>query len=781
MHWLLRMRKIFLTVAALFFSVSAQAHVSAVPFPEIGSLRDVVQNAAFAIFQTYAGPPQIFYNIVTDAGAACNNNKVALNTTISITSGTKNLNVPAGPFVSGDAGKTILIAGAGGSGGTYTGTIATFSSATDVILSTNAATTVTATAEDIAFGTDDAPAFTTFNTWALANQASNQVVLTVPSGKVCWFATNTPMFRGVKDLIVEGAGATLSSLNGFSFALGDNNWSSTLGGGGVCQRGLAASDGCSARIQTVSAGASTVTLTSASAASGYISRFSVGKWIMVAGLDQQGLWNSAFGFPPNFRFFEWRQIVSCNASPTVCTGTTITLDRPLTNSYLDTWPQWNAGSNFEADNGGPASIFFMSDQWNTRQEYRGLTLSQSVQINNNGRFITYRNMTATGAGGNCGPIPSQNETWTAYNSNWSGCTMETDKLVGAMTIDGSTIARIDFQSASTDQFTLTNSTITSSIFGTPTRADISDTSIVTFRPGATGYGLTKTVTCTRCNVGTFSNTGGVTPANPASGSMTAGVYSWLNTDETGATPVGAIVLPPKGNIYYRGTIGIFGLFNVSALTQDATNAFAQTNEVGGLPTPSGGVTTFRSHPAPQWTCTTPNSASDPIFKSVCTDSGATALAPLWDYGKRAYAPSATGNIGKILNRGRLVSITIDVTTQSTHTSAITLNATGQFHLATMDQSSWTTFDWVPQINLKQAGTRVITPSGTTCNGVTGPGPGGSCSGDTCVQPASPGCFSSIPAAMWIPDNIDPYAAGTFSGGVDPQFTMTLRTDQGVVP
>lgn len=721
--------------------------------------------------------PQIFYNIVTDAGAACNNDKVALNTTISITSGTKNLNVPSGPFVSGDVGKTILIDGAGSSGGLYTGTIATFSSSTDVILNTNALTTVPATAKDIAWGTDDAPAFTTFNTWALANQGSNQIVLTVPTSKVCWFATNTAMFRGVKDLILEGTGATLSSLNGFTFALGANNWSSTLGGGGVCQRGLAASDGCSARIKTVSASSSTVELTAASFSAGYISRFTVGKWIMIAGLDQQGLWNAPFGFPQNFRFFEWRQITAVCNNTGPCSGTaTITLDSPLTNSYLDTWPQWNAGNNFEADNGGPASIFFMSDQWNTRQEYRGITLSQASQINNNGRFITYRNMTATGAGGNCGPIPSQNVTWTAYNSNWSNCTMETDKLVGTMAIDGSTIARIDFQSSSTDQFTLTNSTITSSILGTPTRADISDTSIVTFRPGATGYGLTKTVTCTRCNVGTFSNTGGVTPTNPASGSMTTGIYSWLNTDETGATPVGAVILPPKGNIYYRasGFLSI-GLFNVSALTQDPTNAFAQTNEVGGLPTPSGGVTAFLSHPAPQWTCTDPNVASDATFKAVCTNDGATALAPLYNYGKRAYAPSTQGNIGIIQNRGRIVSLTVNVTTASTHTSSITLNAASQFNnRATMKQSDWTTFLWGPQINLKQAGTRVITAAGWTCD--TGGGPvGGGCSGDVTTG------AGALPEAVWIADGIDPYVAGTFSGGVDPQFMMTLRTDQGVVP
>jgi hypothetical protein len=92
----------------------------------------------------------------------------------------------------------------------------------------------------------------------------------------------------------------------------------------------------------------------------------------------------------------------------------------------------------------------------------------------------------------------------------------------------------------------------------------------------------------------------------------------------------------------------------------------------------------------------------------------------------------------------------------------------------MDQATWTQYDWVPQINLKQTGTRVITPAGITCNGSAG-----ACAGDTCVQPVS-GCFTP-PSTMWIGGGIDPNVFGTFSGGVNPQFTITLRTNQGIVP
>ena len=70
------------------------------------------------------------------------------------------------------------------------------------------------------------------------------------------------------------------------------------------------------------------------------------------------------------------------------------------------------------------------------------------------------------------------------------------------------------------------------------------------------------------------------------------------------------------------------------------------------------------------------------------------------------------------------------------------------------------YDWWPTINLKVAGERVITPSGVTCNGV----PGG-CSGD--LNMIQNGMGPSLPSKL--------------GGGGAPKFTITARTDQGVVP
>src|SRR4051812_45185237 len=144
---------------------------------------------------------------------------------------------------------------------------------------------------------DDAPAFKAFNTWARTNQGStNQVVLTIPAGSNCVFnsgqtysgvLTENTFASAINNLIVEGTGATLTAgTNGFR-----------LGGGGVCYIGIASASGCSARIQSAAAGSSTVTLTSGSFGSGYLSRFAIGNWIMIGGLDPQGLYNNPFGDP----------------------------------------------------------------------------------------------------------------------------------------------------------------------------------------------------------------------------------------------------------------------------------------------------------------------------------------------------------------------------------------------------------------------------------------------------------------------------------------------------
>lgn len=606
---------------------------------------------------------------------------------------------------------------------------------------------------------DTAPNFKTFNTWALANQGTKQVVLTIPNGSTCLFNSSQSYANGISNawasginnLIVEGTGATITSVGGQGF---------TLGGKGVCQKGLTDAAGCSARINSVSPGATTVTLTSASFAAGYISRFTVNKWIMLGGLDIQGLWNAPYGFPPNNQFFEWRQITAVN------TGTgVITLDRPVTNSYLSTWPNYNGGNNVEADQGGPATIWTVDDTWNAVHEYRGLTMSQSGQINGNLRNLTLRGVTFTGTGG--GNIPSQNESWAAVNTNYGSNSMEVDKLIGTMTMDNVTIAGIQFQSSSVDQFFLKNSTVTT-MSGSPKKSDITDVSIGSLKLGAVAYGVSDGYfNCLRCAVTTFDYQGGgiFQNDNPAVTSMASGVISFANTAETGAQPPGRIYVPNTNVSFAAPGYLSTGIFRVTGITQDPTNVYVQTNQAGGFPT-IGSPIQYRTQPIPAFTCDA--CTGDPILVAMGVQAGATPGAPLNTYSFRSYAPtSAQGLLGTLSAQGKIVSLTIDVTQAYTGSGAATLQVGGQFNnLVTVNQATWTNFTFAPQINLKQAGTRVITPSGVTCNGVSAPT---GCSGDS--------LGTALPNAVWIQTNLTPYMGSTLSGGVNPLFTMTIRTDQ----
>jgi hypothetical protein len=807
----MKMRKWILALAGLLISASAQAHVSAVPFPEIGALQDA-HKAAFSIVQTYLPPAtsQITCNMATGVASVnspcttppslgtCNGDVQTVTRTTSINSASPTLNVSTSTFTVGDVGKTIIVPGAGSGGDSLTATIlaSPAPTATQVTLSANASTTLSSVSTALIYGNDDTPVFAAFNVWALANQSTNQVVQNFAASSSCWFGTQVgggqiKWVAGIKNLLVEGNSSTLDALT-IPFYAGD---AAAGTGSSICHKGLTDVAGCTARIQTVSAGSSTIQLTGASLAAGYISRFSAvagatGNWILVAGLNSQAVLNpNSSGYPPSATYFEWRQITAIN----VGTGV-ITLNSPLTYAYLDTWPNYSSGNSGEADAGGPGTIYAMGANWNTTVEYKNLTIKTLGQLNGSGRNVIWRNVsfagsTPQGPTNNCGAFASMNDSWSAINSNWGPCTIESDKLAVNMTLDTVTANRVDFQSTAITNFTASNSNLTS-LIGTARINTITDTTIGTLKPGSTAYGNSSKFVCTRCTVTTLDTTGGVSQGTLSDYSKVGSVLQFLNSANTGTAPPSRIFAPvgaSNSHVMYivAGSFsGPIGMMNVSALTQDATNTYAQTSDTVAFPPPftsgSGAVccSQIQAHPAPQFTNDTPDIASDPTFYAMSVQNGATPLAPFAQFSKRSFTPSASGILGTMLTMGRLVSITIDVTVASTHSGAITLSPLEQFNNETVNQSTWAPYSWALSINLKQAGKRVITPSGTTCD--TGGGPvGGACAGDTCTTPAS-GCYTP-PAAVWFKSAIRPTAGGGFSGGVNPQFTITIQTDQGVVP
>jgi hypothetical protein len=312
-----------------------------------------------------------------------------------------------------------------------------------------------------------------------------------------------------------------------------------------------------------------------------------------------------------------------------------------------------------------------------------------------------------------------------------------------------------------------NSIVTNRLDGGGKRTEITDSTLKNFGPGIWAYGATSGATiCKRCNIATFNFDFGIFQNDkPSPYSMSGGVISFPNTAASGPAPAQRWAVPGT-NVFWRAPgSGSIGLFQVQAITQDANNTYIRTNEVGGFPT-IGSPIEFASIGSAQFTCDA--CTGDPALVATNIQSGATPLAPLATYSRRSYAPTAASkNLGSLIVKGRLVSLTINVTQAYAGPGTAILNPTGEFHNFTVKQSDWSKYDWWPTINLRVVGERIVTPSGVTCNGVQG-----GCSGDTNL---------TVPEAVWIQQGMDPSLPSMLSGGGTlPRFTITAKTDQGVI-
>lgn len=578
-----------------------------------------------------------------------------------------------------------------------------------------------------------------FNAANAAAQAGNptQFILQIPQGAVCNITTATLYIaKGVKNMTVIGLG-TGATIQGSGAGL---LW---LGGNGV-----ATTSGFSARLQTANAGSSTVTLITPA----QTSLFTSGTWAIITGIDMQG----AGSYPPNPYYFEYVQISS------IGTGT-ISFAAPLVNTYLSTWPLYSAGSGSSADQGGPATLYVLDPTWDTTVLYQNLTIIQAgdAQIYSPGRSITFNNVIFTGT--QC-IVPTENLSYTVINGTMAACDMEVDKMIDTLTITGTNINQLLFQSASVNRLFLTGGTVNSTMNGTPKVSLINGTSFANFGLGALAYGPSTSTVCIACSFATVTaygveDTGGAgNPGVNVTYSMSGGVLTVPNAD-------GPVRWAIPGSVnYWQGQYTNEGFpFTVGSLTQDASNTYVTMVPLpGGFPSiPPVTVSSalyIRSHPAPKFTCISCTGSA------IALDlSQAPAGAPLFSYSKRTFA----GNIltsSLVPVWGRVVSIKINVTTPYTGVqSTLTMNAMGQFFGPTL-QPSGTLFDYAPIINLKTAGLRTITPSGVT----------GAQTGDSGL---------SIGAPIWITQGYQPVVGtniGSENPSVYPSVTIEFITDQNIM-
>lgn len=529
-------------------------------------------------------------------------------------------------------------------------------------------------------------------TWQ-STHAGQLIQLTIPSGKVCRFSVgglSPSIFAGLKNLRVFGYGAEINDAGGAGgFFLG--------GGIAAGQHGSGGTD-FSVRLQTVSAGASSVTILDTAKCS----LWTAGDYALAAGIDLQGE-----GFPSNPAIYEYVQI----ASMASCAGSgVITLTAALANGYKSTWPLYNNGGGAgggNTDQGGPATLYALGQNWVTTQEYQGLTIDQVGNTFSIGQSITYRDVTMVG---NFCAIPTQNGYWAVINGTMTNCQAEIDKVNGTVVFQNVTIRSIDFQSASVSNFTCASCTIATFLNGTAAKTTtISNSNIPSLQLGAHSFGASGAVTISntvlpeilnggatgdnvnlrgtwsggqmavpsnRTILGASSGTGGVIKlqvnsstgytAGMVTSATAAGCTNGQETHTISAVPDGTHIelagttftstctgsmgsLPlnwavPGANIMWHGRWAVQGpIVQVTDLSQDATFTYVQTSLncsvvpcTNGLPTmpQAAGVNDVSVHPAPQFTCTNCTGSVDAIDLS---NPGA-AGRPLWSYSKRTLAP-----------------------------------------------------------------------------------------------------------------------------------------------
>lgn len=508
--------------------------------------------------------------------------------------------------------------------------------------------------------------------------------------------------------------------------------------------------------------------------------FPIGSKVMVGGFSLQSYWYDAYGAPSNVQYFEYKTVASINSGThQVC------FDTPLVNSYKSTWPQFNTGTFFQVDPGGPATLWWLDPSWETVQEYQNIVISNpSFQTTAQGRSIKWTNASTTDT--TC-MVPSQDETFT-----WNGligtlCSIETDKLIGTFNIINTHIRKLFFQSSSTTRLVVTNSTFDQSLAGTgnsfvgngvtTSGAGLPPTT-ASMTIGAGAYGAsTGSATCTNCVIA--NDLGGPTGYDQDVSTLSVcytfgatGIITIPNWCSYGVAPaeIQTRWAVPGANFFLKVPAGTYGLGQVIDVTQDLTNTYIATSFTSGFPpAPGGSIGSISPHAAASFTCTNCTGNTNAVALSDPSCAG----LPMFSCMVATYTGSASGaTAGASLPViGSITSIAM--TPHPLYGGAGTLTwALSQFNnwpFFKISDGSSISFDSSgggPLINVKTGDSITRTITATTVNNAQ--------TGDVLNAPGFP--IWSYRASNSGPD----YSANTPGASPQPVLTLKMLTNQGAV-
>lgn len=726
----------------------------------------------------------ITVDLLSPGGAftAANGNTQELTTTFTTSIGSTTLTCNgASPFVPGDTGKYFQLKGAGSaspSADILEGTL-TYVTTTQVTMSVIATKALATASAYLIWGNDDSAGMRAFNTWAQAQVDS--ITLTLGTGSKNFFFTTadsnairaggfTWNIPNPVTIVGNGPGSTkffFTAVNKASGFCANNMYKSGNGNFG-------ASSIYTARVDTVSAGS--LTLRCKTLADALL--FTTSTFALMTGLDLQG-----DGDPPNSFYYEYVYITNVDTGSGL-----ITIQTALQNTYLDTWPVFDAGSpGGGSDKGGPATLYVLDPGWNVQSTFKDLATNNPYgQSPSKCRDITFDNVKCLDPYGH---FPSQSKLVTYKNADMTSFpTMEVDKWVEECVFDNTDVNELKFQS-SINRVTIQNGCNISSFNGTPRYLSFDNSTV----SGATGmgaiaHGRTDSFTTSGSTFNGVLTYFGITDSGYNSGGSTilddgytmssSGVITMLRA---GRSLAGLTWAVPGTRCYFDGreTTGSLRIvswgpmFTVLAVTADATNIYVQTDwpYTGGLPswirrirvlpskTISFGSDTVSSQATVQnLVAATAAGRPYPGSYSFATLNGATAGTNIGSASIEVLPPTG----------GKLVRLTVNVTTPYTGVApSLAWGKATQFILAG-DGSSFIT--WNPSFDLRTAGTRVITPSGVT----------GSVGADSLSVPTANAWLTHWLSSMSTgSQNI--VAEYTGNPSVGPVFTVELVLDQGIVP
>src|SRR5262249_3099994 len=322
--------------------------------------------------------------------------------------------------------------------------------------------------------TDDTPALDMWLAWAAA-QGTAPVELYMPPGTY-HFAGGVDFTYGLHNVTISGYGASVDSVS--PMYIGTPN---------LLQDDFAHS----ARIQTVSAGATSVDLMTPADAS----KFSVGQWVLVSGLALQGGAGGIPSYPPNFQYFEYQKIVNIS-------GSVVTFASPLANSYESTWPVVDSLQGGTVNVGGPATSYALVPTVAAQQTILGLEVTNAGPFNDGvvfmdaGLSLVLDGMKFDGLG----PAPSMGQSVVIRNS-YFGTNNEIDKVISYLEYDNDTGQTLFVQSAAPTTLVINHSTF-SVLMGTAQNTSIESSTIGYVRAGPLFYGVGQSLSITNSTIAT---------------------------------------------------------------------------------------------------------------------------------------------------------------------------------------------------------------------------------------------------------------------------------------